>query len=323
MDVINLERSLMPKGKAFTADELIAIIASYKETKNIWITGKALNISGQAVHAQLQKMGLINQPNYYTEEEVEEIKKEYAKPIEEFSLDALAKKLMRDKTGICKYAKMLGLTTKEHSKYKSSVRIREINIPNRWENKEHPKGMKGKKHSEETKQHIGEHSKEFAKSLSEEQKHKIAIKAVSTKIKVYGTPAPGFANSINAYSRTKKGRREDLGEVFFRSSWEANYARYLNLLIQNNVILKWEFEPDTFIFEKEIRGAKSYMPDFKITNHDGSIEYHEIKGWMDAKSKAKLKKFAKYYPTIKLILVDSKEYRKIEKQYKTVLTNWE
>jgi predicted nuclease of restriction endonuclease-like RecB superfamily len=140
---------------------------------------------------------------------------------------------------------------------------------------------------------------------------------------VYGTPAPGFANSINAYSRTKKGRREDLGEVFFRSSWEANYARYLNLLIQNKQIKKWEFEPDTFIFEKEIRGAKSYMPDFKITNNDESIEYHEVKGWMDPKSKSKLKKFAKYYPSIKLVLIDSKEYRKLEKQYKTVLVNWE
>jgi hypothetical protein len=312
----------MPKGKAFTADDIIAIITSYKETKSVWKTADILNISGQAVHAQLQKLGLIKYPNYSKEEELE-IETEYKKPISEFSLDNLAKRLMRDKTGICKFAKSLGLTTKEHIKHQSSIRIKEINTPNRWENKEHPKGMLGKKHSDKAKKRIGECSKEFAKSLSEEQKHEISVKAVATKIKVYGTPAPGFANSINSYSRTKKGRREDLGDVFFRSSWEANYARYLNLLIQDKRILKWEFEPDTFIFEKEIRGAKSYMPDFKITNLDNSIEYHEVKGWMDPKSKSKLKKFAKYYPTIKLILIDSKEYRKLEKQYKTTLTHWE
>lgn len=312
----------MPKGKALTAEQIIAIITTYQATKNVWKTGEALGLSGQAVHTQLQKLQLINYPNY-SEEEMEEIRKEYSKPISEFSLDELAKRLMRDKTGICKVAKTMGLTTKEHSKYKSSLRMKEINIPKRWDNKEHPKGMAGKKHSDEVKKQIGKKTKEFSQTLSEEQKHEIATKAVTTKIKVYGTPAPGFANSINAYSRTKKGRREDLGDVFFRSSWEANYARYLNHLVATKQITKWEFEPDTFIFEKEIRGAKSYLPDFKVWKLDGTFEYHEIKGWMDAKSKSKLKKFAKYYPAINLVLVDAKEYRKLEKLFKTSLANWE
>ena len=34
----------------------------------------------------------------------------------------------------------------------------------------------------------------------------------------------------NNYSRSKSGRRDDLGGLFVRSSWEANYARYLNFL---------------------------------------------------------------------------------------------
>ncbi len=51
----------------------------------------------------------------------------------------------------------------------------------------------------------------------------------------------------------------------------------------------------------------------------------EIKGWMDATSKTKLKRFKKYYPDeyAKLTIVESKAYREIEKQYKYVIPNWE
>lgn len=312
----------MPSGKKLTAQQIIEIIQTYEKVKNVWKVGEQLGIPGQTVHAHLRKLGLINHPKY-TEEEIEEIKKEYAKPVEEFSLDELAARLSRHVSGICKFAKALGLTTREHSNYRSSARLKKINVPNRWAGGNHPKGMAGKKHSEETKKKLGQKSKEASQNRSEEQKAAISAKAIKTKIARYGTPAPGFTNSINVYSRTKKGKREDLGEIFFRSSWEANYARYLNYLIKTGEIKSWEFEPDTFQFEKEVRGVKSYLPDFKVWKLDNTFEYHEVKGWMDAKSKAKLKKFAKYYPLISLKLIDSKEYKKLEKQFKSILAHWE
>ena len=58
-------------------------------------------------------------------------------------------------------------------------------------------------------------------------------------------------------------------------------------------ILKWEYEPETFWFEKIKRGVRTYTPDFKVTEKDGSIIFHEVKGYMDARSKTKLKRMKK------------------------------
>ena len=109
---------------------------------------------------------------------------------------------------------------------------------------------------------------------------------------------------------------------YYRSSWEANYAYYLEWLKQKKQIVDWEHETDTFWFILIKRGVRSYLPDFKITNTDGSIEYHEVKGRMDAKSATKIKRMAKYYPKIKLEVIDSKAYRSIEKTMKSIIKEW-
>lgn len=119
----------------------------------------------------------------------------------------------------------------------------------------------------------------------------------------------------SGYSNIKRGYYDINGTtMYFRSKWEANYALYLDFLIDRKVIGKWEFEPDTFMFEAIRLGTRSYTPDFKVFNNDGGVEYHEVKGYMDSKSKTKLKRFAKYYPGLKLVLVDSAEYNLIKKQ---------
>lgn len=121
----------------------------------------------------------------------------------------------------------------------------------------------------------------------------------------------------------KGGKRTDLGNVYFRSSWEANWARYLNWLLEQGEICKWEFEPDTFAFHLIKRGTRFYTPDFKVFNKNGSIEYHEIKGWMTPESRTKLKRMAKYYPEIKVVLIDKKHYRSVADKMKRVIANWE
>lgn len=100
--------------------------------------------------------------------------------------------------------------------------------------------------------------------------------------------------------------------MFFRSMWEVNYALYLDFLIKNNAIKKWTYEEDVFIFHKIQFGTRSYRPDFKIIRNDGRIEYHEIKGWMDDRSKTKIRRMAKYYPNIKLIIIDEACYKDIK-----------
>lgn len=127
----------------------------------------------------------------------------------------------------------------------------------------------------------------------------------------------------NVYSSARRGKRLDLGTMMFRSSWEANYARYLNFLIKQRCIKQWEYEPETFWFEKIRRGCRSYTPDFRITGAAGETYYVEVKGWMDAKSKTKLKRMAKYYPATDIRLVQKTEYREIERKLAGVIPNWE
>lgn len=137
-------------------------------------------------------------------------------------------------------------------------------------------------------------------------------RSISTKI-VKGKPHP----------TGKGGKRPDLGNVYFRSSWEANWARYLNWLIEQGQVVRWEFEPDTFEFKSIKRGSRFYTPDFKVFNPSGSIEYHEVKGWMTPESKTKLKRMNRHYPEVKIVLVDKTYYRSVADKLKRVIANWE
>lgn len=90
----------------------------------------------------------------------------------------------------------------------------------------------------------------------------------------------------NAYKHTKSGYRKDLG-LNLRSNWEANFARILNAYDTS-----FEFEPKVFTFPVK-RGTKGYTPDFYFPFYD---EWVEIKGYLDDKSKIKIKRFKRYYP---------------------------
>lgn len=127
-----------------------------------------------------------------------------------------------------------------------------------------------------------------------------------------------YANS--AYPNIKRGYYDINGTtIFFRSKWEANYALYLDFLTDHKKIKKWEYEPDTFIFEAIQFGTRSYTPDFKVFDFKDEFEYHEVKGYMDSKSKTKLKRMDKYYPNIKLKLVAGDEYNIIFRQLKGII----
>lgn len=103
-------------------------------------------------------------------------------------------------------------------------------------------------------------------------------------------------------------------KLFFRSKWEANYALYLNFLKKQGEVKRWAYEDQLFIFEKIQFGTRSYRPDFKVWERDGSVAYHEIKGYMTSKSNTQLKRMAKYFPDIKVILVDSAAYKDIHRK---------
>lgn len=128
-------------------------------------------------------------------------------------------------------------------------------------------------------------------------------------------------------NRYASGKREDLDNRFFRSSWEANFARYLNLMIERKQrdIASWEYEPQEFWFHEIQRGTRSYLPDFKVHFTDGEYHWYELKGWMDNVSKTKLKRFAKYYPeeADKLSIIGKTEYNNIMHHWSKCIPNWE
>lgn len=104
---------------------------------------------------------------------------------------------------------------------------------------------------------------------------------------------------------TKKGWYESGDRRYFlKSSWELAYAIYLDSELKSDKIVSWEYEPETFWFERIKRGIRSYTPDFKVKYSDGRVEYHEVKGYLDAKSKTKLNRMRIYHPDIVMKLVD-------------------
>jgi len=115
--------------------------------------------------------------------------------------------------------------------------------------------------------------------------------------------------SQSIHSRSKKGFREDL-DSFFRSTWEANYARYLN-----HVGIKWKYESITY----NLTENKTYTPDFILD--DGTIV--EVKGWLTKQGKEKLDLFRKEYPDAKIVVVDRKAYNELKKLYQFKLEKWE
>lgn len=124
------------------------------------------------------------------------------------------------------------------------------------------------------------------------------------------------------HHRSGGGKREDLGGLYVRSSWEHNYILYLNWRKEHGQIVKWEYEPETFEFPVK-RGNRSYLPDFKVFFPDGHYEWHEVKGYMDASSKTKLKRMAKYYPEEIVVLIDGPVYKDIARIFKKILPGWE
>jgi len=123
-------------------------------------------------------------------------------------------------------------------------------------------------------------------------------------------------------SPIKQGWVEIGGKRFFaRSGWEANIAAYLEFLKKKGFIEDWNHEPKTFWFEDIKRGVRSYLPDFEVSRGNGVVEYWEVKGYMDAKSKTKLNRMRIYHPTVKMVVIDSLRYKGIYKD-KALYPGW-
>lgn len=128
---------------------------------------------------------------------------------------------------------------------------------------------------------------------------------------------------VNGKSTWKQDWAEIGGKRnFYRSRWEYRYALYLEFMKKHGHIIDWEHEPRTFYFEGIKRGTNNYKPDFKIIFPSGNEEWIEVKGYMDAKSKTKIKRMAKYFPDIKLRVIDKDWFKNNGRMLKNVIPNW-
>ena len=110
--------------------------------------------------------------------------------------------------------------------------------------------------------------------------------------------------------------------MFFRSAWEANIARYLNLKVKNKTIKRWSYEPKRFEFPIK-RGTNSYLPDFLVISTDDSAEWWEVKGFWTSKGKVAVNRFKKYFPKEKLKIIDKGVYKDIERIFSYEIPKWE
>ena len=132
------------------------------------------------------------------------------------------------------------------------------------------------------------------------------------------------AGIISRAVRAIGGRRPQLGGRYFRSRWEARYAAYLDWRKRRGEILGWAYEPRTFQFPAIRRGTRDYTPDFWIELPGGQIEWHEVKAWLDPKSRTRLSRFRRYYPAETLVVIGREWFRAAERQgLSAVVPGWE
>lgn len=104
-------------------------------------------------------------------------------------------------------------------------------------------------------------------------------------------------------------KRADLNNQFFRSSWEANIARFLNFLD-----IKWIYEPERI----PLANGTTYLPDFFLPDLQC---YFEVKGWFkNVQWQEKVKLFSRSHD---IVVIDKQLYLAIERCFGKIVSNWE
>jgi hypothetical protein len=246
-------------------------------------------------------------------------------------LSEFAASIGKHKTNVCRKARELGLSTstKRRKVETRKVRVRKFAtdaelraaVGDRMRNyiatNGHVRGMLGKSHSQATKDHLRAASKANWEAMTEDQKDAHSYRSSLAAVK---------ANQEKNWGRgTWKAGWREIGDKrnFYRSRWEANYGRYLEWLKTNGQITDWAHEPETFWFDAIKRGVRSYKPDFRVWENDGTSRLHEVKGWMDDRSRTCLKRMAKYHPHETIVLIDGPQYRAIRLKVMRLVPDWE
>lgn len=310
-----------------------AHLAAHWGTESHKTMAEAVGRSEKAVRNRCYRLGLVSREEQWTAEELAHLVERYsaATTNEQLDLGGLAAQMGRLKSNVSRKARALGLTlqtrqgvnvkrvrvkkyeTAEERAKATSARVKEY-IAKRG----HPKGAAGLRHTSAAKAAISAASKVANAARTPDQLGAYALKAARTKI----------ANGTYAQQRQRvswRGGWRDIGGTtnYYRSRWEANYARHLEQLRMSGDIAQWRHEPTVFFFDGAKDGVVSYLPDFEVTNMDGSVVFHEVKGWMDARSKTKIQRMQEHHPSVRLLVIDAKAYEKLERAVSAQIPEWE
>jgi len=304
-----------PNPKKYTDEQ---IIESYSRLRNVWKVGKELGIAGQTVQARLVKAGVDRNNPHMTEPEILRIREVYESGIMhgDGKLKELSDELNRTIPFISRFAGRMGLTTysRQHT---DEAKKNQGKRTKKWIKKNgHPRGMLGKTHTAKVRENVGRAAVWKWMSITNKEHQERVYKARLT------SRARGVGNHTEGdHKKTWKGQWAQVGPHYhyFRSSWEIRYAQYLEEKRQNGDIQYWEPEESTFFFEDTASSVRSYMPDFTVQENDYSETYHEVKGWMDDRSKRCLELMDKEYPNIKLVVIDKKEFKRLFGTIKPIL----
>lgn len=322
----------MGQYKKFTISE-IQFIEKHALNMPHYEIAKKLGRTTKSINQKCSYLGFIDKEKQWSNHEIALLINAYSgtPTNQQLKLQELSDKLGREKTNVSRKARTLGLTNnsrkmvdnpigrkrKFETKEERSEYMSEI-TKDRLKKFGHPRGALGMKHTDETKEIISKKSIISNSLITDEQRVAINLKTIKTKVK-NGTYAPERIKTS-----WKSGWREIGGvKKYYRSKWEANYAYYLQWLKEKGQISDWLHEPITFWFEGVKRGCVSYLPDFWVQEANGSEAFHEVKGWMDDRSKTKIRRMAKYHPEVKLVVIDSAGYTALKKSVQGIVPGWE
>ncbi len=121
-----------------------------------------------------------------------------------------------------------------------------------------------------------------------------------------------FYSNYASHNRGNSGKRLDLNNQFFRSTWEANFAR-----ICNEYNTEWLYESERF-WLPELKSF--YHPDFFLPEVN---LYVEITGMMTERKLLKLQYFQKNYPEKVILHITQEDWRQYFAQFKPLVKEWE
>lgn len=292
------------KSAKLRAESKANVIALYQAGYTIEKIVDLMKLSRAQVHILVHQDGLYRDKPW-SETEILILENIYKQSQYDVDINRVARQLQRSRASVAKMANKLGITNSNAPNRPETVERSRATLQLKFAfGYQHPRGMLGKNHSEETKQRLRGPRPSLRRPKSAREKRNIALAAVRRLTK----------NPSSIYSRTKCGKREDLGDRFFRSAWEANIARWLTAEGK-----QWEYESKTFEFPVR-KGTRFYTPDFYLPSED---RYIEVKGWWDDKSKTRMRRMAKYYRDVRIEIIDKDRYRDIAFTWKYLIPTWE